>query len=324
MASSKCLTVAKRNKDGDVQYVQVSEDEEKTITWEELNPNKVWVIKSPTEECIAAVSALIPGCTLYTSPEHVFQNEVDPVEGENSVQAIYVKSYLFLMSPKAIQKYNLEPVYAETVVITCTAYTMAAASTIDELYQTAFFLFKGLNNDKFTNLSVFVNKTDLPGSGIVRAVKKKLGLRIFATWLSTQGTLVVKNKFNSIISTRNLIHTTVFHLNLRDHQVKHALKVLQAPELRFPILPSTYVNYLSNGHKVMLLLYSDFLDVDFMTDNMTFVQLEIMLRCFNKTLGPLPFFHEMSVNPFLHYSRLPLQYIDLSFLNPRDVEEDSE
>jgi hypothetical protein len=306
LSKSNLLYPDRTNKLGHVQYRHAETlEEEDMITWDDLHPERVWVIKNPRKECLEAVCQRIPGCTLFNNPGRVVKIEDLLTEKRELVQ----KPALFLLSPKASFYYDVEPTYSETVIITFTAEVLGAASTVEELTQTSFFLFKSKGGNLFHNLTVHTTKNEPPGSAIVKAVKKRLGLNISATWLSTQGTVMIKNKYNRILQLPNLIHTTVFHLNLRDHQVSWALKVLEAHELRPPLLPSTYVHTLKSGHKVMLLLHSDFLDIKYMTSNMNFVQLECMLRCFNKTLGPLPFIEKHSLKPFLHYSRRPLELV---------------
>ena len=303
MASPNLLVAVRRTEqtaNGETQYIETRVADEFSITWDQLDASQVWVIKNPRRVCIEGVSRLIPGCTLYRN--QVLQ-DLDPVENGES-KTVEHKSALFLLSPKAREFYVLKPVTSEMLIVTC-----SAVSSANSWPQTGFFLFKGFGKKQFTCLTTLTSESDMPGTSLVKAVYKKMGLRINCSWLKKQGSVYIKRGFNSILQTRNVVHTTVYYLHLREHQVKRALRFLEVTDVQFPVVPSSHVNMRSTGTTMMLLLYSDFLNIPCMLQHINFIQLEIMLRCCNKSLGSLPFVHDLCITPFAQHANRQLEVV---------------
>lgn len=288
---------------GEVQYMCTTRPHELAVHWNTLEAGKVWAVKNPGKQCIDEVMKRMKGCMLYKNPGTL----IDLQSHQHLDDVLPAKPY-FLLSPIAVKQYEFEPRFSETVIITCTPKVLDGAGGISP--KTAFLLIKTVKAVSFMNVTTMANKYDTPGAATVRAVKQRLGLTISATWLKFKGTVIIKNKKNIVIERLNEIHVNVFSLHLCDTQVEWVLKYVQAADLNFGAVQSSYVNTLSTGSKFMLLLFSDFQDLKYMKSNVDMVHHEYMLRCYNKTLGPLPWLKSVDMKPFYAYKHLPLECVD--------------
>jgi hypothetical protein len=285
------LRVEETNEYGDVQYMETVFYQEGCIMWQELDASKTWVIKNPSIKCIQAVSEHIVGCTVFTNPEWK-----DDFRRNN-------KKPLFLLSPKAKEVYEFEPRTCETCVITCTAWM----KHLDAPLQTCFLMFN-CDDSAFHNLTVKTSKEDEPGSKLLTAVQQQLGLIIQPNWLKKQGTVMIYNKTNRVLQTRRYIQTTVYNLNLRQHQVSQALEVLGL-ESCYPNMTSTGSIKLDKNKELLLLLHPDFQNVKLMKTKLNLLHYEMLLRFYNQTLGLLPFIKNIRIKPFRHYQNRELKCV---------------
>lgn len=289
---------------GETRYECTLEPNEHTIKWKSLNPNATWVIKNPRKECIEDVMRQMPGCTLFYNKACPI---LDPVEDGQPVK--YHKSALYLLSPVATMRYQTEPIRCETVIITCSVKCPQTGSQ-----QTGFFLIRKQDKPEFYNFMSYPKPHEMPGESTVKMMCNKFNLRIYSSWLTNMGTVLIKRGFNSIINHRVVVESTVYHLHLRDHQVLRALDALEMPEMKpsFPLVANSFVNTMSNGSTVMLMLRSAFNDMRWVCDQVNYVHLEMLVRCFNKTIGHLPYIKDIDMKPFLHYANKELQVVGVN------------
>jgi hypothetical protein len=295
MQTPGLLKVVKQNQWGDVQYKEarvneVSEGDvldpmEGVVCWDELDDSVPWCIKYPSMRCILAVSSVVQGCVVYHRGD---------------------KTYL--MSPRAHLYLTTAPSQSESVIITFNGFNPDAGFT-EAPYVTFFLLFKPLECKFWDNLTL---TTTLVKSGktLFELLKEKLGIPIKRTWLTNQGTFQVHRKYNTVFEFRPFGVETVYHLNLREHQVKNVFKFTGINKPDFPVFKkSLFASHKQDGSKVLFLKGDDLFVKERMKDTLSPLTQEVMLRMYAKTLGPLHFIKSFNLIPFYHYRNNELTLI---------------
>lgn len=252
-------------------YEETVETGDNTITLIELDRVPRWVIKNPTPECAEVVCQLIPG-SLVTK------------NGFNMTQTL-------LISPEIVRLSNEQQRFCEKVVITCNNYSIEQ----NVHGGIKFFLFKQSEHELFHHLSFQVEKEKK--QAVILGLDKTFGLSIKPSWLKELG------HTRTVFPSKNIVVVqVVYHLHLRDNQVQQLMSTMWSSTLQTTDIH--FVVNLSGGTSIMF-SQLEYLESKVFREQIQKSDLEVLLRCFNRTLGPIDHFL-VFLNPIATYVNQPL------------------
>ena len=198
------------NNYNDVQYVEVPFGTDETITVAELNPEKTWAIAHPSDACVTQVQALVPG---------------------SEVRQFSVP---FLLSPKALRYFVMNPVHTEAAVV-----SYQTAHWDEEVpIKTVYILFKRKGKTVFDHFVIRRNKAVQPQKeALIDQIQQVLGINVQSNWFFPKGRWVTVRGYNPVIDYYSTIRTKVYTLSIRQSKIKHLLNYLDV----FPTLSDSNI-----------------------------------------------------------------------------------